>query len=171
MPSVPNFAIPSSTPGETLPSTAKKFLHFLQLKKQGVHFNEKLAKSSALKNPSLMEKLLDFADIEERDSFATTLPQELWDPKGFPEWAYKEELAKSNAAVAKRLEEEKLGVAREFVPASALGDSSRSGTPGLAARGTRPKSAAERVMAGLDLGEKSSLKVQAGMKRKTRFES
>jgi hypothetical protein len=169
MPTVPNFDIPPSPPGSPPPTTEKKFAHFLQLKKQGVHFNEKLAKSSALKNPSLMQKLMNFADISEEEQYATTLPKDVWDPSGFPKWAYKEELAKSQQKVLKKKEEEKLGGPREFVPASGSGESSRVETPSTVPRGA-PKSAAERIMAGLDRGVSNPPQV-AGAKRKTRFES
>ncbi|OBT69882.1 hypothetical protein VE03_00402 [Pseudogymnoascus sp. 23342-1-I1] len=169
MPSVPNFDIPPSPPGSPPPTTEKKFAHFLQLKKQGTHFNERLANSSALKNPSLMQKLMDFADVSEEDQYATTLPKDVWDPSAFPKWAYKEELAKSQQQVLKRKEEEKLGGPREFVPASGSGESSRAATPSVAPRGA-PMSAAERVMAGLDRGKSNSPQV-AGTKRKSRFES
>ncbi|ELR04708.1 hypothetical protein VC83_06903 [Pseudogymnoascus destructans] len=169
MPPVPNFDIPPSPPGSPPPTTEKKFAHFLQLKKQGTHFNERLANSSALKNPSLMQKLMDFADVSEEDQYATTLPKDVWDPSGFPKWAYKDELAKSQQQVLKREEEEKLGGPREFVPASGSGESGRSATPCAAPRGA-PMSAAERVMAGLDRGKSNSPQV-AGTKRKSRFES
>ncbi|OBT48643.1 hypothetical protein VE00_00816 [Pseudogymnoascus sp. WSF 3629] len=169
MPPVPNFDIPPSPPGSPPPTTEKKFAHFLQLKKQGTHFNERLANSSALKNPSLMQKLMDFADVSEEDQYATTLPKDVWDPSGFPKWAYKDELAKSQQQVLKRKEEEKLGGPREFVPASGSGESSRSATPSAVPRGA-PMSAAERVMAGLDRGKSNSPQV-AGTKRKSRFES
>lgn len=169
MPSVPNFDIPPSPPGSPPPATEKKFAHFLQLKKQGVHFNEKLAKSSALKNPSLMQKLMDFADISEEEQYASTLPKDVWDPSGFPKWAYKEELKKSADKILKQREAEKVGAPRDFVPATTSGDSSRGGTPGIVSRGG-PMSAAERVMAGLDRGQSNSPQV-AGVKRKTRFES
>jgi len=175
LPPLQNRDIPPSPPGSPPASTNKKFAHFLELKKQGVHFNEKLAKSSALKNPSLMQKLMDFADIDEKAQYASTLPRDLWNPDAFPEWAYKEGLAKSQQQVLKRKEEEKLRGQREsvdFVPAAASGESSRSGTPGTVAGVRIPvKSAAERVMAGLDKGRSNSPQVQAGMKRKTRFES
>jgi hypothetical protein len=152
-------------------STNSKFKHFLELKKQGIHFNEKLAKSSALKNPSLMQKLMDFADIDEVGQYATTLPKDLWNPNGFPEYAYKEELAHSQQKIRKKKEDDKAKGQREsidFVPAA--GESlSRSGTPGTGGRAGQ-KSAAERVMAGLDRGRSSSPQVQ-GTKRKTRFDS
>lgn len=171
LPNVASYDIPPSPPGSPLASTNAKFKHFLELKKQGVHFNEKLAKSSALKNPSLMEKLMDFADIDKIGQYMTSLPKDIWDPESFPAYAYKEDLAKSQQKILKKKEEEKSRGQREavdFVPASVSGESSRSGTPGLIKSGQ--KSAAERVMAGLDRGRSNSPQVQ-GVKRKTRFES
>lgn len=173
LPTIPNYDIPLSPPGSPKESTNAKFKHFLELKKQGVHFNAKLSKSSAVKNPSLMHKLMDFADIEEAGQYSTTLPKELWDPSVFPQSAYKEELAKSQQRILKRREEGKTRGQREnidFIPATSTAESSsRSGTP---ATGGRPvqKSAAERVMAGLDKGRSNSPQVQ-GVKRKSRFDS
>ena len=152
LPPVPNFDIPPSPPGSPPPGTTAKFAHFLELKKRDVHFNEKLARSSALKNPSLMQKLMGFAGIDEKAQYASTLPKDIWDAAAFPEWAYKVELAKMQQEVLKTKEEQKAKEQRsalEFVPASGSGESSRGGTPG--ASGVRSgKSAAERVMAGLD---------------------
>ena len=97
LPTIPNYDIQPSPPGSPIESTNLKFRHFLELKKQGVHFNEKLAKSSALKNPSLMQKLMDFADIDEVGQYATTLAKDLWNPDGFLEYAYKEETCAQSA--------------------------------------------------------------------------
>jgi hypothetical protein len=172
LPTVPNYDIPPSPPGSPDARANTKFKHFLNLKQQGIHFNGKLAKSSALKNPSLMQKLMDFSGIDEEDQYATTLSKDLWDPNGFPEYAYKEELAKSQQEIRKKLEEKKTRGQRdavEFVPATASGESSRSGTPGSSGR-TGPKSAAERVLSGLDRVRSSSPQVQ-NLKRKTRFDS
>ena len=154
LPPVPNLDIPPSPPGSPPPGIDEKFSHFLKLKKQGVHFNEKLARSSALKNPSLLQKLMDFAGIEEHEQYATTLPKELWDPSGFPPWAYIEELTKSQQEMAKRQEEERARTQREsidFVPATAPGSSGQAG-PSSTTVGSRnlKGSVAERVMAGLD---------------------
>lgn len=171
LPTIPNYDIPPSPPGSPVASTNAKFKHFLELKKQGVHFNEKLAKSSALKNPGLMQKLMDFSDIDELGQYGTTLPKDLWDPNMFPEYAYKEELAKSQQKILKRKEDEKGRGQREsvdFVPAS-TDPSSRSGTPGAGGKQSQ-KSAAERVMAGLDKNRSSSPHVQS-LKRKSRFDS
>ncbi len=113
---------------------------------------------------------MGFAGIDEQAQYATTLPKEIWDPSGFPKWAYKDELAKSQQAVLKRREEEKAKAQREaveFVPATASADSSRSATPGTfgSGRGTKA-STAERVMAGLDRGKVKSPLVAEGPKRR-----
>jgi hypothetical protein len=169
LPSVPNLDMPPSPPGSPSQSSNKKFAHFLELKKQGVHFNEKLAKSSALKNPSLMQKLMDFAGISEEEQYSNTLPKEAWDPAKFPVSAYKEELAKIQQKILRLREDAKIRGQREsveFVSASnGSGKSGIQGTGGIAGR-----SAAERVMAELERGRSNSPQV-AGVKRKTRFES
>lgn len=138
----------------------------MELKKQGVHFNDKLAKSSALKNPSVMQQLMDFSDIDMEGQYATSLKKELWDPSSFPAHVYKEGLSKSQQKILKKREEEKAKGTRasvEFVPAAMTGETSRSGTPKVG-----QKSAAERVMAGLE--RSNSPQVQGGVKRKSRFE-
>lgn len=163
LPTAPNYDIPPSPPGSPVPSTKSKFKHFLDLKKKDVHFNEKLANSAALKNPSLMQKLMDFADIDEASQYATTLDKELWSPGSFPESAYKEGLSKIQQQILKKRDEKNRG-SFNFVPATSSIESSRSDTskPGQ-------KSTAERIMAGLDRGRSNSPRVQ-GTKRKTRFE-
>lgn len=175
LPPLPNLDIPPSPPRSPSSSTDAKFAHFLELKKKGVHFNEKLANSAALKNPSLMQKLMKFADVDEQAQYATTLPKELWDPSIFPVWGYKEELGKSQQLLSKKREEEKARGQREaveFVAASAPGDSNKSAvSSGLGGKAGGRKSAAERIMAGLERTRPGSPQVQAGMKRKTRFES
>lgn len=131
LPTAPNYDIPSSPPGSPDASTNSKFKHFLELKRQGVHFNEKLAKSSALKNPSLMQKLMEFSGISETGQYSTILSRNLWDPT-FPGYAYKEELAKSQQSVLKKREDTKTRCQRDaldFVPAGS-GQSSRKRKPG-----------------------------------------
>ncbi|KAI9650128.1 serine/threonine protein kinase [Ciborinia camelliae] len=171
LPTVPNYDIPPSPPGSPMASTNAKFKHFLELKKQGTHFNEKLAKSAALKNPSLMQKLMDFADIDEMEQYETTLPKYLWNPSGFPEYAYKEELATTQQDILMEILEQKKArgqrEALDFVPATASGDASHSGTQSAGGiNGKGQQSAAERIMAGLDRGRSNSPHTQ-GLKRKT----
>ncbi|KAI9693978.1 MAG: hypothetical protein M1822_003249 [Bathelium mastoideum] len=151
MPPVPNFSIPPSPPGSPPPEVTKKFEQFLELKQKGKHFNENLANSSALRNPTLLQKLMGFAGISEEDQYATTLPPETAIPTQVPEWAYGDQLDKAQKAITKKREEEAARKQRDsvaFVKASGSGGSSRSTTPGTAPRAGQ--STAERVMAELD---------------------
>lgn len=150
MPPVPNFNIPPSPPGSPPLAATKKFTRFLELKQQGIHFNAKLETSSALKNPNLLPKLRDFAGIDEKNSFATALPDDLAVPTSFPAWAYTDQLNKTQQMVKKKKEEEQAQKQREsidFVPAMTSGASSRVATPGVSRGGS--SSVSERVMAGL----------------------
>ena len=160
LPTNPNLDIPPSPPGSPPPGTDQKFAQYLQLKRQGSHYNAELASSSAVKNPSLLPKLMEYAGLEARQQYATSLLTDLWNPAVFPDWAYKEGLAKSQSDISKRKEEEKAKARREgieFISATNSGQSSRVDTPGIGAGLRAMKgSAAERVMAGLDRGSKSS---------------
>lgn len=82
-PPIPRMDIPPSPPGTTSDEINKKFQHFIGLKKQGIHFNAKLAHSSALKNPGLLQKLMGFAGIEDQSFYGTTLSTDVWDPSQF----------------------------------------------------------------------------------------
>lgn len=129
LPSIPNMDIPPSPPGSPTETTNKKFEQFIQLKKKGVHFNAKLETSVALKNPSLMDKLMAFVDIDEQSQYDTTLPADLWNPKGFPDWAYRDSLRKSQDRIARERESEKGSGTRtavDFVPAVGLGTGNSS---------------------------------------------
>lgn len=121
LPPVPNTDIPPSPPGSPPPATSAKFERFLELKKQGVHFNSKVAQNPALRNPALMDKLLGFVELTApADQYRTTLPADLWDPAAFPRWAYKEQLKQSQAEIEKARARTK-GAPVEFV-ASTAGD-------------------------------------------------
>ena len=149
LPTVPNLDIPPSPPESPPAGMNQKVAQFLELKKKGTHFNERLVRSSASKNPSLLGKLMTFAGLEPTEQYATTLPSNLWDPQGFPAWAYKDELAKAQHEAQKKLEEDRARSGRgaaDFVAASESEQPSRSGTP--SGKGTRG-SASDRVMAGL----------------------
>jgi hypothetical protein len=143
----------------------QKFRHYLELKKQGTHFNEKLANSSALKNPSLLNRLMDHAGIEKRQQYASTLPLDVWNPDGFPDWAYKEGLAKRQEEGRTRAR----GGAVDFVSGSKSGRSSGPGTPAAGAS-SKPlrESVAERVMAGLgeDGSNRGNIRSRSPKRRK-----
>lgn len=162
LPPVPNLDIPPSPPGSPDPTSSKKFEHFLSLKKQGVHFNEKLASSASLRNPSLMSKMMEHAGIDDKAQYATSLPTNLWDVSALPSWGFKEELQRSQQNVRRKLEERRPAQreAIDFVPSTSAG-SSRNGTPA----GGRPRqSAAERVMSGLGRDVESPGTTDSGKK-------
>ena len=121
LPPVPNLDIPPSPPGSPNPAANAKFEHFLSLKKQGVHFNAKLASSSSLKNPSLLMKMMDHAGIDEPSQYNTSLPAELWSTANLPRWGFKEELFRARQEARQKLEDQRLSGQRssvEFVASS-----------------------------------------------------
>ncbi|KAL1616375.1 hypothetical protein SLS54_008471 [Diplodia seriata] len=163
MPPVPNFEIPPSPPGSPPLKSTKQFAHFLELKKKGVHFNQRLENSSALRNPSLLHKLRGFASIDDEAQYATILSADVAVPTVFPSWAYAENLGKSQREIARKREEEQKKTQREaleFVPASDPGSS------GLGIGKGEGISMAERVRAGLDREGSGSPQVSDGGKRK-----
>ncbi|KAL2182913.1 hypothetical protein L209DRAFT_738434 [Thermothelomyces heterothallicus CBS 203.75] len=165
LPSVPNMDIPPSPPGSPPPhldALTAKFDSFLRLKRtRGVHFNERLAASSGMANPAVADKLLAFAGVGTEfpadgddggggggggrglEQYATVLSPEVWDGgAGFPEWAFKGALRKTQERVSKERERAR-GEAVEFVSAGVLAPGaagggetagsaggSRAGTPG-----------------------------------------
>ena len=101
MPPVPVFDIADSPPSSPDPGLATKLEQFAQLKKQGIHFNERLAQSASIKNPNLFNKLMSSFGIED-EQYTTSLSRDVWDPDQFPEWAYKDGLAKAQSAAQKK---------------------------------------------------------------------
>lgn len=152
MPPVANFDIPPSPPGSPPPATTAKFARFLQLKEKGVHFNERLNQSSALRNPGLLTKLMDFAGISQEDQYASALPEASAVPTKFPDWAYADKLVKEHERIARKRDEERAKMQREaveFVPAKRLDVDSRpaSGAPGAGRSGERAGGRSDRTEA------------------------
>ncbi|KAI5779496.1 HCNGP-like protein-domain-containing protein [Geopyxis carbonaria] len=147
--------IQPSPPGSPKPSLAAKFEHFRSLKAQGIHFNEKLLRSPSLRNPNLLQKLTAFVGFDAEDQYASNLPKDLWDPRGFKKEAYTEELDKSQVKVAEAREKARLEGERntlEFV-GEVKGERNLLNNKG---KDTAPTSAAERVMRGLDRQRKEA---------------
>ncbi|KAM0690388.1 hypothetical protein Q7P36_009155 [Cladosporium allicinum] len=99
MPPIPNFSIPdaptpppqNSEEAAQLAAVSKQFERFLELKKQKIHFNERLQNSTSLRNPGLLPKLMAFAGIEDaRDCYESSLPEELGVPARWHEDLYVE---------------------------------------------------------------------------------
>ncbi|KFH45007.1 hypothetical protein ACRE_042070 [Hapsidospora chrysogenum ATCC 11550] len=142
LPSVPNLDIPPSPPGSPPPGASRKFEQFLDLKKKGVHFNAKLESSTSLRNPGLMDKLMGFVGIDERSQYETTLPTDLWDPKVFPDSAFRGPLRKAQEKMEKEREAEKASGGRtavEFVSSSTTTPAGGSASTGGISRGARRK--------------------------------
>ncbi|KAG5958985.1 hypothetical protein E4U57_000998 [Claviceps arundinis] len=147
LPSLPNLTIPSSPPGSPPPATTKKFQQFLHLKRQGTHFNSKLESSTALRNPSLTDKLLSFVDVTGPAQYETTVSLDLYNPTSFPAYAHRDKLRKSREVLIKEREGEKVtarGV--DFVSASGTstpvggGGGGGAGGGGLGTRAEKRKS-------------------------------
>ncbi|KAL8767452.1 MAG: hypothetical protein Q9209_006038 [Squamulea sp. 1 TL-2023] len=170
LPTMASLDIPPSPPGSPPPGISHKFEHFMQLKKQGMHFNDKLAGSSALKNPMLLQKLMSSAGLTEIDQYATTLSTDVWDPTAFPAWAYKEELAKSQLDIARRKADENKQTQRDcvdFVPATNAGNVRLAGTPAtVSGLKAMAGGAAERVGARLNMdGSWAPQEMNGGVRR------
>ncbi|KAJ9667305.1 hypothetical protein H2201_002506 [Coniosporium apollinis] len=136
LPPHPIFDIPPSPPGSPPPSTAK-IAHFLELKRQGTHFNARLADSVALRNPELLGKLMEFAGISQEDSYASTLSEEegLGVLSEWPEDGYADFLQRSQTEICDRRDEavRKAGRERvEFVGAASTSASAPSSAPAAA---------------------------------------
>ncbi|KAF2831919.1 hypothetical protein CC86DRAFT_442342 [Ophiobolus disseminans] len=148
LPTVPNFDIPPSPPGSPPPRATQKFALFLDLKKNGQHFNQRLEGSSVFRDPGHLPKLMGFAGISAEEHYKSALSEEVAVPTSFPEWAYVDELRASQRQILKAKEQEKSKRPREgvvFVSANKSGTSSGTGTP--AAKGPR-QGVAESIMAG-----------------------
>lgn len=105
--------MPPSPAGSPRPSTTAKIEQFLRLKAQGIHFNEKLAASPALRNPGLLGSLRDFAGIDEDAQYASTLPDDLaLGNERFDEWAFAENIGQE---IAKREKKRKEAKGVEFI--------------------------------------------------------
>ena len=166
LPTVPNFDIPPSPPGSPPQKATKKFAQFLELKRKGQHFNQRLEGSSVLRDTSHLEKLMDFVGISEEESHTSTLSQDVAVPVVYPNWAYVEELRALQKRITKAKEQEKSKAPREAIDfVSATKSSTSSGIITPSGKGPR-QSAAERVMAGVDKQQSSRSSSENMTKRK-----
>ncbi len=140
----PMTSIPPSPPGSPDAALDAKFKRFLELKTQGVHFNEDLAKKSSFRNPGLLATMMTRAGLQDDDQYKTSLPLDVFDPTGFPPSAYKEELWRSQQSlkVQEQIDKKSLSAAGkrtiEFTSGGKSGASSRDSTPGIPSKRKRP---------------------------------
>lgn len=163
LPTVPNFDIPPSPPGSPPPRSTAKFTQFLELKKKGQHFNERLENLPALKDPGHLQKLMKFARMTyPEDGYASTLPEGIAVPTQWPQGVYAEELRESQKKTGQRREEENKKNPRDGIAFVSAGVSSGTSTPSGKASG---QSASARVMSGLDrqaAGKRKELEQRGG---------
>lgn len=153
LPTVPNFKIPPSPPGSPPRRATSKFAQFLDLKRTGQHFNQRLEGSSVLRDPSHMQRLMKFARVQEEDLHASTLSQDAGVPVVFPPWAYVEELRASQKKLATAKEQERSKAPREAVEfVSATQSDTLSGQ-------TSRQSTAKRTVTGSDSEQSKSKSV------------
>ncbi|KAK6340785.1 hypothetical protein TWF696_009105 [Orbilia brochopaga] len=159
----PDFAIPESPPGSPPPGTAKQFASFLKLKKKGVHFNQKLAQTTALRNPNLLENLMKHVGMDTTGQYASNWSKRVWNPD--PEvLATGIEKRRGETAVQALARLQKEGFERrqaerttvDFVVGTPSGGGQTEGRRDGGKAQVVPMSAAERVMSGLDRERKSS---------------
>ncbi|KAF3906124.1 hypothetical protein ABW20_dc0100049 [Dactylellina cionopaga] len=166
-----DFSIPDSPPGSPPAATAKQFATFLSLKKKNVHFNQKLAQTTALRNPNLLENLMQHVGMDLAGQYASNWKKEIWnpDPRALGagiDRAKGESAVQALARLQKEGFEERLADRKtvEFVGSSSSTSGAGAGagsdktgkSTGVGKAAQVPMSAAERVMSGLDRDRKAS---------------
>ena len=93
---------------------------------------------------------MENSGMDEHAQYATTLPESIWNPSVFPDWAYKEGLRQRQQAIRDSEEQVKRSAQGsrviDWVSAGAAGGLSRSNTPS----GGKPANTPEGAAAGLN---------------------
>lgn len=135
-PSHPMTSLPPEPNEDADPAVTARFKRFLELKAKGIHFNEDLAGKTSFKNPALFASLLERTDLPPQAQYSSTLPSDIFHLDLFPDWAYKENLLKSQQAISAELDATKKSQSAagkrtiEFTSASRSATGSRDSTPG-----------------------------------------
>ncbi|KAJ3038814.1 hypothetical protein HDV00_000302 [Rhizophlyctis rosea] len=87
--------IPPEPEGDCDPALQDKITKWLELKSMGTLFNERLTGTHAFRNPAIMSKLIEYLDLDE---IGSNYPREMFDPHGFPENMYYEQIVKAQGA-------------------------------------------------------------------------
>jgi len=109
MPPGPDFDILPSPPGSPQANSTKKSTQFLSYKKQATHLNERVLRSSALRNPELPKKLTEFAEISQKNQYKSSLPMTTAVRTQYPESAHADQLTKAHKKIAAERESEQKG--------------------------------------------------------------
>ncbi|KAI9017810.1 HCNGP-like protein-domain-containing protein [Gaertneriomyces semiglobifer] len=97
LPGLRNWGIPDEAVGECDPAIEQKVARFLSLKAQGMHFNDRLMRTHAFRNPSIMSKMIEFLGLDETGS---NYVKDVFDPKRWPKEAFYDEMLKTQPAPA-----------------------------------------------------------------------
>ncbi|KAI9033266.1 HCNGP-like protein-domain-containing protein [Hyaloraphidium curvatum] len=84
--------LPPEPEGAVDPQLQAKMEKWTQLKREGTSFNKALMNNKAFRNPSIMNKLIEFLDL---DQFGSNFPPDSFDPRGFGPESFLEELTKA----------------------------------------------------------------------------
>ncbi|KAK9711448.1 SAP30-binding protein, variant 2 [Basidiobolus ranarum] len=88
---IDNYGIPGEPEDECDPDLQAKIAKWIELKNQGISFNDRLSKNKAFRNPNIYDKFVQFIELDETGS---NFPSDIYDPKGFPPEAYSNEIEK-----------------------------------------------------------------------------
>ncbi|TPX37503.1 hypothetical protein SmJEL517_g00724 [Synchytrium microbalum] len=94
-----SYGIPPEPDAECDPDLEAKFENWMNLKLNGMHFNTRLTKTHAFRNPSIMSKMIEFQGLDE---YGSNFPKDMFDPHGFPPEAFVDELEKAQRTRAER---------------------------------------------------------------------
>lgn len=103
-PSRPMTSLPPETDEYADPGVTSKIKRLLEFKAKGRHFNEDLATNTSFRNPNLFASLLERGNLPPQVQYASSLPSNLFSPDSFPDWAYKENLHKSQKEISSEIE-------------------------------------------------------------------
>ncbi|KAL1918401.1 uncharacterized protein VTP21DRAFT_3061 [Calcarisporiella thermophila] len=92
--------LPLSPPGSPLSDLKAKFVRFHNLTLQGLRFNDRLVRNKSFRNPHIYAKLVEYVD-----ELGSNFPPDIFDPHGFPQEAFAENIA---TAQKKKAEERAL---------------------------------------------------------------
>ncbi|KAJ3226177.1 SAP30-binding protein [Clydaea vesicula] len=85
--------IPTEPDTECDPELQEKIIKWINLKKEkGISLNDTLSNSKAFKNPSIVDKLIGFLNLNE---YGSNYEKSIFDPNGFSEDSYYDKLAEA----------------------------------------------------------------------------
>jgi len=94
------WGIPPESTEPCDPTVEAKVAQFLDLKRQGKHFNDSLMSSHAFRNPHIYAKLVNFVEVDET---GTSFPPHLWNPLDIQPMWYADKIAEQQKEHAEQV--------------------------------------------------------------------